>query len=421
MTHWLIDLGIDPHASGWCDKLPIRRLHETTFVHRIFGGYFRSQLHCHKCGYKSNTYDPFLDLALEVSKKHINSLAAAFKEFMRKEKLDQDNRWRCSGCKKNVCPTKHLSVFRPPLSLCIHLKRFEYVGGGMFSGGREFFGHRHSKGLGMSGGGGSKISKKIDFPALLSLPLSDGRLCQYLLTGVIIHVGKSATSGHYTAYVKQPGSSHRWYYMDDCHTQTVSEKDVLKERDAYVLFYTRKEVKLEFPESPSSAGKGPSKGTPRAEPPKNGPVASSSTARSPASDPAALRHVNKADFGSSASKAVSPDASGSTKGNLGSVRRSLDYVSGEKNRRARAKGKHKKRTSWSPTGTGRIDPDNDRTLLLGGVDIGNWKGSDGGPPIGSLRSTASKKMENEARARKRKMRTEFWDSHIDEVKNPKRK
>ena len=246
----LFAAGINPQSSGWRDRLPIPRLDETTFVHRIFGGYFRSQLRC-KCGYKSNTYDPFLDLALEVCKKHIHSIETAFNEFTRKEKLDADNRWKCSGCKKHVCPTKHLSVFRPPLSLCIHLKRFDFGGSEFGRGGwGGGYGHRHGKGLYMIGGGGSKINKPIQFPAHLSLPLSDNRVCEYMLTGLIVHVGNSATSGHYTAFVKKPGENKTWYHMDDSFVENVPEKTVLRQRDVYVLFYSRKEVKLEFPQPP---------------------------------------------------------------------------------------------------------------------------------------------------------------------------
>jgi len=265
----LFAAGINPHASGWRDRLPIPRLDETTFVHRIFGGYFRSQLLCNKCGYKSNTYDPFLDLALEVSKKSLDSLSSAFNEFSRKETLDANNRWKCSGCRKMVCPTKHLSVFRPPLSLCIQLKRFVFGGCGGFSKRGGFgYGHRHGKGLSMMGGGGSKITKKINFPAHLSLPLSDGRKCDYVLTGVIVHVGNSATSGHYTAYVKKPGCSNQWYHMDDSFVEVVPEAAVLKQRDAYVLFYSREEVKLEFPQPPpreSSIKNGAKTKTPKSE------------------------------------------------------------------------------------------------------------------------------------------------------------
>lgn len=241
--------GINQHARGWRDNLPIPRLDETTLVHRIFGGYLRSQVKCTKCGYCSNTYDPFLDLALEVSKKSSTSISSAFKEFARKETLDKNNQWKCSGCRKSVCATKQLTVFRPPLALCIQLKRFTYsnsFGLGSFSG--------YSKGMKFGGfGSGSKISKSIEFPACLRLPLSDGRKCEYALTGIVVHLGSSATTGHYTSFVKKPGHSNmaKWYHMDDSYVEAVSEKTVLRQKDVYLLFYCRVEVKLELPSPPA--------------------------------------------------------------------------------------------------------------------------------------------------------------------------
>ena len=241
--------GINQTVSGWRDRLPVSRLDETTFVHRIFGGYFRSQIRCRKCNYKSNTYDPFLDLSLEVSKKSSTSVLRALSEFTRKETLDAANQWKCSGCKKYVCATKQLTVFRPPLTLCIQLKRFAFDNCGF---GQKFSKYHHGYGGG-GGGGGSKITKPIEFPGSLHLPLSDNRSCQYTLTGVVIHVGGSSQSGHYTAYVKKPGKNgaSQWYHMDDSHVQPVSERTVLKQKDAYLLFYCRTEVKLEFPDPPS--------------------------------------------------------------------------------------------------------------------------------------------------------------------------
>jgi ubiquitin C-terminal hydrolase len=232
--------GINPRQSGWRDKLPVSRLDETTFVHRVFGGYFRSQVQCTSCGHRSNTYDPFLDLSLEVSHKSCQSILDSLKEFTRKETLDSANRWKCSGCKKRVCATKQLTVFRPPLALCIQLKRFAYSGGFSFGG---FLGGR----------GGKKISKPIAFPSELKLPLSDSRSCEYILSGLVIHVGGSANSGHYTSYIKRPSKAeqpNQWFHMDDSFVQPVSEKSVLQQRDAYILFYTRKEVKVEFPTPP---------------------------------------------------------------------------------------------------------------------------------------------------------------------------
>jgi ubiquitin C-terminal hydrolase len=251
----LIAAGINQQNSGWRDKLPVPRLDETTFIHRVFGGYFRSQVRCTKCGYRSNTYDPFLDLSLEVSKKSSRSILHSLSDFTRKETLDSDNQWRCSGCEKYVRATKQLTVFRPPLSLCVQLKRFTFdvgFGGRGFSsygtGGLKY-GKRNNR---FGGGGSGKITKPIEFPAELELPLSDSRSCEYALTGLVIHVGGSASSGHYTAYVKKPGrkGADQWYHVDDSFVEVVPEKSVLRQKDAYLLFYCRKEVKLEFPSPP---------------------------------------------------------------------------------------------------------------------------------------------------------------------------
>lgn len=222
----LRDAGIHVRKSGWRDRLPVPRIDETTFVHRVFGGYLRSQVRCTSCGFRSNTYDPFLDLSLEISRKHCNSVDSAFREYTRKETLDSSNRWKCDGCKKRVCATKQLTVFRPPLALIFQLKRFAF--GGAY--------------------GGNKISKPISYEASMKLPLSDGRSCEYGLTGAVIHVGSSASSGHYTAVVKRPNG--HWYLMDDAHSQTIRERDALGQRNAYLLIYSRQEVKIEYPAPP---------------------------------------------------------------------------------------------------------------------------------------------------------------------------
>lgn len=243
--------GIDQQKSGWRDRLPIPRLDETTLTHRMFGGYLRSQVKCTKCKHHSNTYDPFMDLSLEVSGNSVHSLHDALREFTRKETLDSDNKWKCSGCKKMVCATKQLTIFRPPLTLCIQMKRFSFTSGLGSYMHHQGYSHFSGKGMGMKHGG-SKIQKAIEFPEILNLSLSDGRICEYELTGVVIHVGGSATSGHYTAYVKRPGKQGKsqWLHMDDSFVEKVSEKTVLRQKDAYVLFYCRTEVNLELPSPP---------------------------------------------------------------------------------------------------------------------------------------------------------------------------
>ena len=64
--------GLNPRFPG--------RVAETSFVHQIFGGYLRSQVMCPACKYKSNTYDPFLDLSLGLGNGG-TSVTKALKTF----------------------------------------------------------------------------------------------------------------------------------------------------------------------------------------------------------------------------------------------------------------------------------------------------------------------------------------------------
>lgn len=125
----------------------------TSAVSRLFGGYLRSQVRCLECHRGSNTYDPFLDLSLEVAR--CKSLEHALAHFTAPEMLEGDNKYRCSRCDTKVRARKQLTLFRTPPVLCVHLKRFEFSG---FGGGNRLF-----------GGFGGKLNHHVHFPAVLNL------------------------------------------------------------------------------------------------------------------------------------------------------------------------------------------------------------------------------------------------------------
>lgn len=58
------------------------------------------QIICEGVDYTSSTFDPFLDLSLEVTKA--NSIAKALQHFTAAEVLDGDNRYRCPKNNKLV-------------------------------------------------------------------------------------------------------------------------------------------------------------------------------------------------------------------------------------------------------------------------------------------------------------------------------
>ena len=197
---------------------------ETSFVWKVFGGKLRSQVNCKTCGRNSETFDPFLDLSLEVGRA--KSVLGAFKLFTQAEVLDGDNKYRCEGKSANskshlTKASKQFTVHEPPNVLALQLKRFAYVPFGR-----------------------GKLSHFVEYPLELDITpyLSDeshgskGKAV-YDLYGVLVHAGNSSNSGHYYCFAKT--ATGTWCEMDDEVISPVSEKVVLKQQ-AYLLFYARR-------------------------------------------------------------------------------------------------------------------------------------------------------------------------------------
>ena len=188
---------------------------ETSMIHAIFGGVLQSQVSCQKCPYESDTFDPFLDLSLDM--KGCPSLEKILERFCRVEELDKDNQYRCERCKKLSRAHKQFTIFKAPSVAVLHLKRFDFMG--------------------------RKVGKFLPFPETLTLnPFmsrrseKDSEVFKYQLYGVLVHAGGSVSSGHYYCYVKSPAGV--WYEMNDESVQQVSLKVVLQQQ-AYILFYSR--------------------------------------------------------------------------------------------------------------------------------------------------------------------------------------
>ena len=111
------------HQSCLPHPEPSFKVAETSFLHRVFGGKLRSQIKCQD--YVSNTYEPFLDLSLEISRA--DSLEAALKRFTAPEVLDGPNKYYCEKYKKRMKANKRFTIDKAPPVLAVHLKRFDYT------------------------------------------------------------------------------------------------------------------------------------------------------------------------------------------------------------------------------------------------------------------------------------------------------
>ncbi|MEW5319842.1 MAG: hypothetical protein WDW38_010967 [Sanguina aurantia] len=88
----LVDAMHEVSLKGITPK-PSPELCATTLIHRVFGGRLRSQVRCEGVDYQSNTYDPFLDLSLEINRAQ--TLTKALQLFTAAEVLDGANKYRC--------------------------------------------------------------------------------------------------------------------------------------------------------------------------------------------------------------------------------------------------------------------------------------------------------------------------------------
>ncbi|XP_034050471.1 ubiquitin carboxyl-terminal hydrolase 42 isoform X2 [Thalassophryne amazonica] len=216
-----------------------RQTQATTFIHQVFGGYLRSRVKCLNCKGVSDTFDPFLDVSLEV--KTAPSVSKALEQFVKPEPLDGENAYKCAKCKKMVTASKRFTIHRSSCVLTLSLKRFANFSGG-------------------------KITKDVKYSECLDLrpfmSQSQGEPQLYGLYAVLVHSGFSCHAGHYFCYIK--GSNGQWYQMNDSSVSVSDIRTVLNQQ-AYVLFYTRSsDIKTTGDYSPMSHNPGiPGQSSPR--------------------------------------------------------------------------------------------------------------------------------------------------------------
>lgn len=208
-----------------------RHTQATTLVCQIFGGYLRSRVKCLNCKGVSDTFDPYLDITLEI--KAAQSVNKALEQFVKPEQLDGENSYKCSKCKKMVPASKRFTIHRSSNVLTLSLKRFANFTGG-------------------------KIAKDVKYPEYLDIrpymSQPNGEAIIYVLYAVLVHTGFNCHAGHYFCYIK--ASNGLWYQMNDSIVSTSDIRSVLSQQ-AYVLFYIRShDVKNggELPHSTHSPG-----------------------------------------------------------------------------------------------------------------------------------------------------------------------
>ncbi|XP_038952348.1 ubiquitin carboxyl-terminal hydrolase 17-like protein C [Rattus norvegicus] len=186
---------------------------DSSLIYDIFGGQMRSQIKCHHCQGTLDSYDPFLNLFLDICSAQ--SVKQALEDLVKLEELQGDNAYYCGRCREKMPASKTTKVQTASKVLLLVLNRsYDF--------------------------GGDKLNRVVSYPEYLDLQpyLSQptaGPL-PYALYAVLVHDGVTCSSGHYFCYVK--ASHGKWYKMDDSKVTRCDVSSVLSE-PAYLLFYVQ--------------------------------------------------------------------------------------------------------------------------------------------------------------------------------------
>ncbi|KAF6138631.1 hypothetical protein GIB67_032525 [Kingdonia uniflora] len=207
---------LDSCCLDICTKEQGLSLGKDSLVKKIFGGRLKSQLRCSQCGHCSDTFEPLIDLSLEI--EDVDSLPSALESFTKVEKIEE-TKFTCENCKEEVLVEKQFTLDQTPLVAAFHLKRFKNDGSYV-----------------------EKLDKHVEFPLGLDLQSytgnteSDTAELKYELYAVVVHIGLSSCSGHYFCFIRS--SPQTWHELDDSKVVSVTEEFVLSQ-EAYILFYAK--------------------------------------------------------------------------------------------------------------------------------------------------------------------------------------
>ncbi|KAI5955242.1 hypothetical protein KGF54_001803 [Candida jiufengensis] len=199
-----------------------------SIIYDIFGGLLNQKITCMRCNNESITKQEFYDLSLGLNKKKYKnnykfSIEKSIFDFFNNEILkiqenDKKSGYYCETCKKFTSANKKSTIERSPEILTIHLKRFKF-----------------------NGNSSSKVKQSINYSEYLNLNkylLDPNEQAQYQLISVIVHEGRSISSGHYITHVLQPNGVD-WCTYDDEYINKIDEKKAFSDPNAYVLIYTK--------------------------------------------------------------------------------------------------------------------------------------------------------------------------------------
>ena len=167
---------------------------------------------CPECEYYTTNHEQLMTIIL-TQNNGFETLYDCLNEYIKKDKLDDDNQWLCDKCCKKTCPCKKTIFWNLSPILIFQIKQYTNF---------------------------NKLDEHIDFPINLDMEEYCINLnkdeSNYKLLGTCNQIG-NLNYGHYNADCLNI-NDNKWYHYDDEHVSLISKEDVLK-KNPYCLFYIK--------------------------------------------------------------------------------------------------------------------------------------------------------------------------------------
>lgn len=190
--------------SEYTDEKNNKFLRET--IRDIICGKYKQYIKCSICDNVSITNNDFFDIQLPISNKMNPSLNDCLDNFLKEEKLDEDNKFLCSKCNKKVVINRRVELTEVPEILILTLNRFDGQ------------------------------SRKISIPVMVPKETKIHNTKFKLIT-TINHYG-GTRRGHYTSYISR---NNKWYEADDRNIRSVNPDRFTSDPAIYIAFYQKQQ------------------------------------------------------------------------------------------------------------------------------------------------------------------------------------
>jgi len=193
-----IDTDVQQDAQEFC-KLLMTKLQELDpevrrTIEKQFVGKCAYVTRCLRCKREVENDSTFYELVLNVQDHP--DLRHSLEEYVKKSDLKDRNQYNCSECRRPTDATHGVQLKSLPPVLNFQLQRFIY--------------ENNQK---------KKLNSYFAFEETLDMrdfvPSDREEDTIYDLTAIVMHIGSSASSGHYVALIKDPTTSETYKFNDD--------------------------------------------------------------------------------------------------------------------------------------------------------------------------------------------------------------